>query len=525
MESTAKGPAAGDSGPTSGREVEITLLAGPGGLQRAMESPLLAQAELQSRARTLANVYYDTADRALQGARVALRLRRVGGRHILTAKFPPDAAQGPFGRDETEARMPGEAPDIDLLGPEVAARIHQITGGATLGPVFATRFRRRIGVVETPQARIELAIDKGTIEAAGRREALEELELELKQGEEAALCDFAAALAAGAGLRLGTLAKGERGSLLARDATPDAVRASVPAFVADIVVDDFLAAVIDICLHQFAGNWAAIAAGGGADGVHQARVALRRLRVMLALFGKSLPAPEIQALRGEAKSLAAALGPARDWDVFIAMVEKGPLPLDSHDASFEALLGAARAKRNLAYEQARGLVSDPAATGFVLEARSFAARRGWRNALAGTDLPVLSESARDFAARTLARMHKRVTKRGKRLAKLSIDERHDWRIDLKKIRYAAEFFGPLFGSAAAQRRYVRAAGKLQDALGAFNDEAVAHGLLDALEADAEAPVARAVGVVLGWCGRGRVDADMVLKPAWERFASAKRFWE
>lgn len=510
---------------SSGREVEIKLLAEPGGLQRLADLPILAKAQMQPRARALVNAYYDTADRALDRARAALRVRRIYGRHVLTAKFPPEAADGPFARGEFEARLPSGTPDIDVLDPEAAAKIRRIIGDAALEPVFETTFRRRTGLVDLDRARIELAFDVGAIEAGGRRAQLEELELELKAGDEAALCDFACELVQSAGLRLSTLAKGERGSLLARGEAPAAVRASAPDFPSRIVVDDFVAAVIDICLHQFAGNWPAIEAEGRPEGVHQARVALRRLRAMLGLFAKVLPGPEMQAFRGEAKTLASALGPARDWDVFIEMVEKGPLALYPRDASFAALLEAAHRRRAQAYAQARRIVADPATSVFVLQARAFAARRGWRNALSGEDLPVLSEPARDFAARALGRMHRRVVKRGKNLSKSSIDERHELRIDLKKIRYAAEFFGPLFGTAGARKRYVRAAGGLQDVLGAFNDEAVAHGLLDMLEADAGAPVARAAGVLLGWCGRGRVDADMVLKPAWDRFAACKRFWD
>ncbi|MGE3247617.1 MAG: CHAD domain-containing protein, partial [Beijerinckiaceae bacterium] len=440
-------------GSSANREIEVKLLAGAGGLQAALEMPLLAGVAMQPRSRNLYTAYYDTATGDLQKAGVALRVRRVHGRYVMGVKFPPDPASGLFEREEVEVRLPSASPDIALFGPELAGRITALTGGKSVEAVFASNFRRRTGAIAAGLAHIELALDSGIMEAGDRSQPLEEIELELKQGDEADLCDFAASLAETAGLRLSTLSKGQRGSLLASGKKPPAARAVVPEYPPGMVVDDFIASVIGQCLAQFAGNWAAIEAGTGPEGVHQGRVALRRLRAMLGLFSKMLPAPEFRAFGAEAKQLASALGPAREWDVFLKMVHDGPLKMYRRDASFDALLVAANAFRDEAQAAARRTVSASAATAFVLRLRAFAARRSWRIALSGSELPILTGSARDFAARTLARMHKRILKRGRRLEKLSVEERHDLRIELKKIRYAAEFFGPLFDGAKARRQY------------------------------------------------------------------------
>ena len=516
---------ADDGKVTVNREVEVKLLAGPDGLQQVLKSPVLEKAVIQPRSRALVTTYYDTASGALQKAGIALRVRRNYGRFVMTVKFPPNLATGLFGRDEIEVRLPGETPDIDLFGDEIAGRIRAVTGGQPVEAAFTTNFRRRTGSIETGRATIEMAIDAGTLDASGRQQPIQEMELELKAGDEAALCDLAADLAGACRMRLGSLSKGERGSLLASGAPASGSKGTVPPLPPGIVVDDFIGAVIDVCLKQFTANWAAVEDGENPEGVHQARVSLRRLRAMLGLFAKRLPATEFQVFRAEAKQLASTMGPARDWDVFIDMVEKGPLKLYARDTSFEVLLEAAKARRDSAYVQARRVVTDPSTSVFVLNLRAFAARRGWRNALSGADLPILTQPARTYAYATLARMHKRALKAGRHLADLSIEERHELRIDLKKIRYAAEFFGPLFGVANGRKRYTRAAGGVQDALGAFNDEAVAHGLLETLEADCGPAGARAAGIVLGWCGRGRVDADGVLQPAWDRFAETKKFWD
>lgn len=76
----------------------------------------------------------------------------------------------------------------------------------------------------------------------------------------------------------------------------------------------------------------------------------------------------------------------------------------------------------------------------------------------------------------LAKRHGRLHKRGKKLASLDDAERHEVRIAAKKLRYAAEFFAPLFDEAGAQT-YLSALEVLQDAL-ALNDIAVTAGLVE-----------------------------------------------
>lgn len=515
---------------TANREVEVKLLAEPDALQKAVAHPQLAAALGRTRARNLDTVYYDDDAGSLQKAGIAVRVRRVYGRHIMTVKFPPSMRAGMFGRKEIEVRLASAVPDIDKFGVDVAGRIRQFCVVAQLAPAFATQIKRRTGMFQSGATKIELAVDTGSIQANGKREALDEIELELKEGSEAPLYELASALVRDHSLQLNPMTKAQRGCLLASGLSPDFCKAKVPAMPAGMVLDDYIAEVINVCLGQFVANWPAVAAGVALEGVHQARVSLRRLRAMLGLFTKVVPAPEFRIFAAEAKHIASALGPARDWDVFIDMVHAGPLGLYPHDNSFKALLAGASARRAQAYAQARKILSDPKTSCFVLDLRSFAVHRGWRNILTGSQLPVLGKPARSFCVRTMSRLHKKALRRGKHLSRLGIEERHDLRIELKKLRYAAEFSGPFFGDTKLEKRYTKAAGRLQDVLGAFNDEAVAHGLVDTLETEQRgksngAAVSRAAGVVLGWCGRGKVDADLGLEAGWKQFAGARHFWK
>jgi CHAD domain-containing protein len=114
-------------------------------------------------------------------------------------------------------------------------------------------------------------------------------------------------------------------------------------------------------------------------------------------------------------------------------------------------------------------------------------------------------------------------KRGKGLADLPDAERHKLRIALKNLRYAAEFFGGLFANDAAEP-YVDALARLQDLLGAHNDEVNAMRLLRDMDETTGARTAKAHGIVLGWHARGKARADAELYKCWRRFKRREMFW-
>ena len=309
--------------------------------------------------------------------------------------------------------------------------------------------------------------------------------------------------------------------MLAAGDCPMPVRAEALQFLADPMLDDVVEIVIASALGQFVANWPAMAETHHRELIHQMRVALRRLRTALAFFDRALPCAEFKLFRVEAKQIASTLGPARNWDAFQELVEEGPLTHYARDEGFEALLTAVEERRLAAYAIAQEVIDDPSTTRFVLKLRAFLAHRAWRSALSGAELLRLTEPARLFAGETLERLHKRALKRGRRLPQKPPEERHEVRIALKNIRYTAEFFSLFFGGA---RPYIRAVAQLQAGLGAFNDEASATHLLWDVEEAAGPQAAKAVGIVLGWCGRGTVTADDNLRKAWKSFRLTRPFW-
>ena len=112
-------------------------------------------------------------------------------------------------------------------------------------------------------------------------------------------------------------------------------------------------AVISNTLWHFVANWAALRGAQDPDAIHQMRVALRRMRAALAMFKRALPCSEFDFLRGEAKRIASALGPARECDVFRETAEGGPLAHPDRPENCNTLLAAIEERRIAAYEDAR----------------------------------------------------------------------------------------------------------------------------------------------------------------------------
>jgi CHAD domain-containing protein len=236
----------------------------------------------------------------------------------------------------------------------------------------------------------------------------------------------------------------------------------------------------------------------------------------------------------ELRWLGGALGPARDWDVF--MTETLP-PLARRFRQMQGLASfrarAARARR--AHDAAaREAVASGRYTDLVLALGEAFARddlpafatggtpRGVAGD-AGEPLPRFDAPVGAFAAYALERRHRRVRKRGRGVPEVTPEERHRVRIAAKKLRYAAEFFRSLY-PAKRVARYVGALEDLQDILGALNDAAVVDRLLAEVSQGGKPIAAGVDGLVRGWVAAVAQHELARYARAWDEFKDAKPFW-
>src|SRR5882672_3551454 len=83
-------------------------------------------------------------------------------------------------------------------------------------------------------------------------------------------------------------------------------------------------ATLSGCLSQITANAATLRIGRSVEGLHQLRVAFRRLEVALGAFGREFGQEWLEELRGRAKILAGRTAPARDLDVFVEKLLADP---------------------------------------------------------------------------------------------------------------------------------------------------------------------------------------------------------
>jgi triphosphatase len=510
--------------PCEQAEIELKLHAPQGIPKTLRELPVIVQhARNRGSFRRLETVYYDTPERLLFQHGMSLRVRRSGKHFIQTLKLQPNSGQ-PLTRRHWEAPVGGVIPDLTRLpADQIGDPVKTLTNDA-LVPVFTTKVRRHARQLDLPDASVEIAFDEVIIEGGARQEVYSEIELELKSGHAGVLFDLGTLLLHAAPLRVGTRTKAERGYALAFDVVQPAAKAELFGIAAEYVVDDVIALLVGSCWHHLLKNHAVAEKGSDPEGVHQMRVALRRLRTLCALFRRDIPSPAFQAINSEARWLMQQLGPTREWDVF-AETTVSRLVTAAPDIDLDGLREAVEQQRKSSYAGLRTVLADHRCSRFLLSLGDLVERRGWRNEIDSEALAALSQPMPMLADKILTRLRRKALKRGAHFRQININAQHDLRIDLKKLRYAAEFFLPLYATHAPAKRYIRRLARVQASLGRVRDIAVSRILLDAIRQGDQPALHLAIGGVAGWQARDRIAVAKTLRKRRRRFKATPAFWD
>ena len=436
-----------------GSEVELKLeIAGEAAdeLERAgLLGPSLGHALLHA-------TYYDTPDRRLRRRGLTLRIRREGKRLVQTVKTAHPAA-GLFDRGEWELTVPQWRPVIDERTPLGRALAD---APAPLEAQFELVVHRDSFTIEADDSTIAAALDRGTARAMDRSAGFCELELELTAGSPAALFALARRIEAAVPVRIGVLSKAERGFRLLGELRRSEKAGAVRLEPRQSPVAA-CAAVLGGCLRQYRLNESVLLARREGEAVHQARVALRRLRSARTIFADLLRDDETDRIDAALRELARAYGAARDLDV---LIRRSPTP---------AARATLAAPRDAAYRDLAVTLNAPATRRLALDLAEWIALGAWRED--PETLAMREVSLAEFAARALDRRLRRVRKHGRHLAELDDEARHELRKDTKKLRYAVDFFAALWPRgvpAKRRRKFLAALEDLQHLLGELNDLAV-----------------------------------------------------
>lgn len=508
------------------REIELKLRIPPEALPRLMNHRLLRRVGKGAPVpKRMISTYFDTPDFRLMREQVALRVRKIGQRHIQTLKCAPTVESGVNARSEWEREVSADKPALQGFGNKRVRRLLTAENVRRhLAPQFVTDVKRATWPLKLNGTLVELAVDVGEIKSAKGRLPVCEAEFELKAGPIDGMYALAHELHKTIPFAIEPLSKAERGFALVAETPPPAQRAQPLLLDSDCTTAEAFQRIGRSCLLHLRANEAAIRTSQSAEGLHQFRVAIRRLRSALSAFRGLLPRGERRRIGAQVRWIAQRFGHARDWDVFNGVLLHEVREHMAGDRSLSAFSAAAKAARADAYAAVARTVASPRYTESLLTLEGWWESGSWIDSLGETR----DEPASEYARRALKKLHRRVAKLGAQVDKLSEPELHELRKRAKKLRYTAEFFRSLFPAKPA-KAYIKALSEMQDRLGTLNDGVTARRLLAELEKRNArmdpAMLARASGAISGWCAAGLADDLEQLPDAWAKFAAIKPFWK
>ena len=406
--------------------------------------------------------------------------------------------------------------------PALARKLSRGRYEKRLGPVFTTDFEREAIRIKTQGTEFELAVDQGVIHAETSRGRVEEpiceAEFELFSGDPARMFDVALELCEAYDIRLGHLTKAQRGYALARPALrPRPVKAPKVRLTDEMSIGEAFNSIIAGALeHMFANEIPTLE--GKTEGVHQTRVAMRRVRAALRAFKKILPYDKRKAFNGEFRWFQQRLAPARDWQVFLS--ETLPRIASAAPGQEEAI----ERLRRIARSERRRAVGDAAA---YLESRRYARlllqfERWVASVEKEVGSKAFDEPVKPFAKSVLRRTWRYFLEDKRPLSRLPDEDLHEIRKRGKKARYATQFFGSLWSGPQVEP-FMKLMGGFQDSLGKTNDAIVARHILAAVKPGRLDP--SAIRLAQEW-SQARVKKCLrTAQPQWRRLGRLTPFWE
>jgi inorganic triphosphatase YgiF len=501
-------------------ETELKLRIAPEQLAKLKRHALLKTYSItRPTTRRLQNIYYDTPKLDLQKSEMALRLRHTGRQWLQTLKGGGSVQAGLHRRNEWEVPVKRAALDFSAtlevewdehLRPSLRKKLH---------PIFVTDFARNSRMLDFQGTQIELCMDQGEVRTEQHSMPICELELELKSGEPRLLFELALKILEVAPFELETVSKAEQGYRLLSGYAVQPVKGVAPVFAMTDSLTDVLKALIWSCLQHFQGNLSGAMGSDDDEYLHQMRVALRRLRVVLRMAEKVRADGQLAGLYKDVADLCVALGRIREWDMFIAGTLQPMRARMAGHGGLQALLAASERQRAACYAELRGEAQAREMQRLLLHFSI------WMNGDYWQQQTETAQQAQDFAARRLRKLAKRFAHFGQQLDTTDATQLHALRIIAKKLRYSAEFFADLYDKKKA-KSFLAALSEVQDVLGLINDIAVAHRLLDGLAADASlAAHQESITLSRGWIAHDLSHQLVVLRKTIQRFNKQAVFWQ
>lgn len=501
----------------SSAETELKLALSPSVAEAVFSVPVFMQRRSgEPKSQRLVSTYYDTPGKDLARRGVTLRIRQEDNKRTQTLKATGEAGVA-NSRGEWEWPVESDKPDLGVVRDAPIASLLADVSEDRLEPAVVTDVVRTTQTLEVDGDVVEAALDLGSIKAGEAKEDIRELELELREGAPVSLYRLALELNSAVPFDIEVESKAARGFRLREGSPPRASKPSPMRLNSDDPAIEALRTIVEETLgHLLANQPAALA--GDPEGVHQVRIAVRRIRSALRLFSPHLELHGTRLFEGELRRGGRTIGEARDWDVFC--YEILPRVCETPKArKFAGMMRApAEARRGAAHEHCVRQLQDPSFRALVLGLAAW---------IEGSDQvgdKVLKRDIKDLAGKLLDRLDAKAAKRGRAVRPdAEASELHPLRKSLKKLRYSIEFLESI-APPKKPKQFLRRLKKLQDALGEINDAAMATRLAEGLASDKHLELAPSVAAISWSQARAARGAMKALAKSWRAYCDEPRFW-
>ncbi|TCB55857.1 CHAD domain-containing protein [Acinetobacter terrestris] len=451
--------------------------------------------------------YYDTPERHLAEQKISLRQRLEDTHWIQALKAPSGHHLERFELEIDLGELDNPALDLQIYqsNPQAKKLLQQVLGkqAKNLITQFETDVERLVYVVDYNRAEIEVSLDRGEIRHDDQTLAIYEIEFELKQGSIQDLIKFIQPWVKQYHLWLDVRSKAQRGNLLAQDLTIAPAQFASPLQLKQKdSTDSALKQIVNNALQHLLPNATAIAAEQyNSEHVHQTRVAIRRLRSALRIFGDwSTDAdPEWQE---QLRTLFRQLGSTRDRDA----LSEGLLPqLQQAGAPFVQLPDATEDNSIPIEESLRSIDS----VNLILALLQFV-----HQPYATKQKTPLKKDI----AKKLQKLHQQICKDADHFLELDIESQHRTRKRVKRLRYCIEFIASLYPGKEL-KNYLKDLKPAQESLGQFNDLNVAEAMFQDLVKRKQK-----VWFILGWIANEKKYILEQAQAHLDTYAKTDTFW-
>ena len=450
-------------------------------------------------------------------------MRDDGNGFVQTIKAEERVENGISNPIQVEAPIGSPEPDLNCITDKnLRRKLAEAVTGSSLERAFETVVTRTSYKLETGDSVVELALDQGEACAKDRKAPIREAEVELVKGDPKVMLALTQDLFSGQAVSLSSASKADLGYRLLLD-TPEPYPELEPAKAqaADVerrqTCGEAFAAIFRSAAKQIIHNRTVVLETDQAEGAHQLRVGLTRLRAAHRALKPLLDTPAFHQLEDDARATARAAGELRDADVLIEDIFAPVAGSVPDEKGFNELLHALQAYRAAKQDSARRCLQGENWSRLLLSLALWPA-------MLETDGVSLSQPVEDYAKKALKKRWKKVAKLGRGIDRLEPAEKHKMRRSLKKLRYMTEFFAPLFPGNEV-KPFVKQLKTLQDVFGYVNDVRMAEQLRTIAAERGEGPdCAVAAGIVLGTHEEKAAETWTHAKQEWRRLKSRDRFW-